>query len=174
MASTYSGLGQSATQNIYSFEFAPQRSFLGATTALADIDFYCVHGCPAGYVSKFWQQQFASLYALSTIGMSYYNAAQVTLRHAMTHGAQFDINYTFSKAIDMGSDCGAYLGVLGRRFGESEYRSRIERYSEHLETLSEPCCRRLRYTTYRYCRCGVSVAVRQGPRVSVKERSRSG
>lgn len=100
----YSGLGKSATQNAYTFEFAPQRSFLGATTALADIDFYCAYGCPAGYQSRFWQQQFSSLYALSTIGMSYYNAAQVSLRHATAHGLQFDINYTYSKAIDMGSD----------------------------------------------------------------------
>ncbi len=104
----YDGTGQSATQNIYALEWAPQRANLGATTSLADIDFYCgdygVQYCPAGYQSKFWQQQFASLYALSTIGMSYYNAAQVTLRHAMTHGLQFDINYTFSKSIDMGSD----------------------------------------------------------------------
>ena len=100
----YSGLGKSATQNAYTFEWAPQRAGLGATTSLADIDFFCAEGCPAGYQSKFWQQQFSSLYALSTIGMSYYNALQVTLRHAMAHGAQFDINYTFSKTIDMGSD----------------------------------------------------------------------
>ncbi len=100
----YSGLGKSATQNIYSFEWAKYRSVLGATTALADIDFFCNYGCPGGYQSKFWQQQFASLYALSTIGSSYYNAAQVTLRHPMSHGLQADINYTFSKSIDMGSD----------------------------------------------------------------------
>ena len=104
----YDGTGQSATQNIYALEWAPQRAGLGATTSLADIDFFCgdygVQYCPAGYQSKFWQQQFASLYALSTIGMSYYNALQVSLRHAMSHGLQFDLNYTFSKAIDMGSD----------------------------------------------------------------------
>ncbi|MBE7159122.1 MAG: hypothetical protein INR62_11955, partial [Rhodospirillales bacterium] len=104
----YDGTGQSATQNIYALEWAPQRSYLGATTSLADIDFYCgdygVTYCPDGYQSKFWQQQFASLYALSTIGMSSYNALQVSLRHAMTHGLQFDVNYTLSKTIDMGSD----------------------------------------------------------------------
>ena len=100
----YSGLGKTATQNAYTFEFAPNRAGLGGTTALADIDFFCAEGCPAGYISKFWQQQFASLYALSTIGMSYYNAAEITLRHPMSHGLQTDINYTFSKSIDMGSD----------------------------------------------------------------------
>ena len=96
--------GESATQAIYSNEWAPYRSQYGATTSLADIDFYCAYGCPAGYQSKFWQQQFSSLYALSTIGMSYYNAGQITLRHPSSHGLQADISYTYSRSIDMGSD----------------------------------------------------------------------
>jgi hypothetical protein len=96
--------GESATQSIYRNEWAPYRGDLGATTALADIDFFCVYGCPAGYQSKFWQNQFSSLYALSTIGMSYYNAGQVTLRHPMSHGLQADISYTYSRSIDYGSD----------------------------------------------------------------------
>ena len=99
-----SGNGLSATQNIYTNEWAPYRANLGATTALADIDFFCAYGCPAGYQSKFWQNQFSSLYALSTIGMSYYNALQVTLRHPISHGLQVDFNYTYSRSIDMGSD----------------------------------------------------------------------
>jgi len=96
--------GESATQAIYTNEWAPYRGILGATTALADIDFFCVYGCPAGYQSKFWQDQFSSLYALSTVGMSYYNAAQITLRHPMSHGLQADISYTYSRSIDFGSD----------------------------------------------------------------------
>jgi hypothetical protein len=96
--------GESATQAIYKNEWAPYRSQYGATTSLADIDFYCVYGCPAGYQSHFWQDQFSSLYALSTIGMSYYNAGQITLRHPSSHGLQADISYTYSRSIDMGSD----------------------------------------------------------------------
>ncbi len=96
--------GESATQAIYNNEWAPNRYGYGETTALADIDFYCNYGCPAGHQSRFWQDQFSSLYALSTIGMSYYNAAQVSVHHAMAHGVQFNVNYTFSKSIDMGSD----------------------------------------------------------------------
>ena len=96
--------GESATQAIYTNEWAPYRSQYGATTALADIDFFCGYGCPAGYQSKFWQDQFSSLYALSSIGMSYYNAGQFTLRHPMSHGLQLDLSYTYSKSIDMGSD----------------------------------------------------------------------
>ena len=102
----YSGLGKSATQNIYTFEWAPYRYTYGATTSLADIDFYCGYTDPAGNCpqTKFWQDQFSSLYALSTIGKSYYNAAQFTLRHPMSHGFQMDASYTFSKSLDWGSD----------------------------------------------------------------------
>jgi hypothetical protein len=100
----YSGTGHSATQNIYAAEWAPYRAQYGATTSLSDIDFYCAYGCPAGYQSKFWQDQFSSLYAQSTIGMSYYNAGQITLRHPSSHGLQADLSYTFSRSIDMGSD----------------------------------------------------------------------
>ena len=101
--------GESATQAIYTNEWAPYRSNLGATTALANLDFYCGDGatpfpCPADHQSRFWQNQFSSLYALSTIGMSYYNALQVTLRHPVSHGLQVDFSYTYSRSIDMGSD----------------------------------------------------------------------
>jgi hypothetical protein len=96
--------GESATQAIYQNEWVPTRYSLGETSAIADIDFFCAYGCPAGYQSKFWQQQFSSLYALNTIGMSYYNSGQVTLSHPMSHGLQFDVTYTFSRSIDFGSD----------------------------------------------------------------------
>jgi len=96
--------GESATQAIYTNEWAPYRAQYGATTSLADIDFFCGYGCPAGWNSHFWQDQFSSLYALDSIGMSYYNAGQFTLRHPSSHGLQMDFSYTLSKSIDMGSD----------------------------------------------------------------------
>ena len=102
--------GESATQAIYNNEWAPFRSNLGATSALADLDFYCYspvlginYNCPSTG-SRFWQDQFSSLYALDTIGTSYYNAAQLILRHPTSHGLNVDFSYTFSKSIDMGSD----------------------------------------------------------------------
>ena len=36
--------------------------------------------------------------------MSYYNAAQLTVRHTSSHGLHFDLGYTLSNSIDMGSD----------------------------------------------------------------------
>jgi hypothetical protein len=100
--------GQSATQFIYTHEWTQYRYTTGETTALADIDFFCLYGCPTDAqgnpISLFWQNQFATLYAWSSIGMSYYNAGQLTLRHPSSHGLQFDLGYTYSKSIDMGSD----------------------------------------------------------------------
>jgi hypothetical protein len=95
-------LGESATQAIYTNEWAPSRYVVGETTALADLDVSCYYGCPQG--TKFFQSQFASLYAWNSIGMSYYNAGQITLRHPFSHGLQADFSYTFSKSIDLGSD----------------------------------------------------------------------
>lgn len=101
------GQNLSATQEIYNYEWAPYRAQYGATTALADLDFYCVYLSNAqcsNYQSKFWQDQFSSLYALSSIGNSYYNSGQITLRHPMSHGLQMDFSYTYSQSLDFGSD----------------------------------------------------------------------
>ena len=51
-----------------------------------------------------WDDQFSSLYAWRSTGNSAYNAMQITLRKAMSSGLQFDLNYTFSKSIDIGSN----------------------------------------------------------------------
>jgi hypothetical protein len=93
--------GESATQAIYSDEWAPYRYDYGETTSLSDIDFYCYYGCPNG--TQFWQSQFSSLYAWSSIGSSSYHALQMTLRHPASRGLTIDASYTFSKSIDMGS-----------------------------------------------------------------------
>jgi len=106
----YDYAGESATQAIYNNEWAPYRYNLGATTSLADLDFYGppsgfgFYPAPANWVPHFWQGQFSSLFALSSIGMSYYNAAQVTLRHPTSHGLEFDASYTYSRSIDEDSD----------------------------------------------------------------------
>jgi hypothetical protein len=58
---------------------------------------------PGGPYS-FMSSQFAALYAWRSIGTAAYNAMQVSLRHHLTHGLQFDFNYTYSKSIDLSSD----------------------------------------------------------------------
>jgi len=57
-----------------------------------------------GGPNAFYTPQYASLSTLRTIGFSNYNAMQVTLRHQMNRGFQFDFNYTYSKSIDLCSD----------------------------------------------------------------------
>ena len=100
--------GESATQAIYNEEWAPYRAQYGATTSLSDLDvfgpYFGYYPAPAGWQPHFWQNQFSSLYVLDTIGMSYYNAGQVTLRHPTSHGFQMGFTYTLSRSIDMGSD----------------------------------------------------------------------
>jgi hypothetical protein len=119
----YDKPGESATQAIYTDEWDPSRSNLGATTALIDLAEFCGTAYPNPYTgnyggyncpwtnpaggtpnSPFWQYQFASLFSLSTMGMSYYNSGQITLRHPMKHGLQADVSYTYSHSIDEGSD----------------------------------------------------------------------
>jgi hypothetical protein len=100
----YDEPGETATDAIYNNEWAPYRYNYGATTSTSDIDFYCFYGCPDGWQPRMWQDQFATLYVLSSVGGSYYNAGQVTLRHPMTHGLQMDVAYTLSHSIDLGSD----------------------------------------------------------------------
>lgn len=65
----------------------------------------------------FVDPQFAALYAWRSIGAAAYNGLQVTLRKHMTHGLQFDFNYTYSKSLDISSDAnriGAEGGLGGQ------------------------------------------------------------
>jgi hypothetical protein len=81
------------------------------TTGLFVADLLCLPACsqlagqPAGgQPFNFFDNQWSSLYAWRSVGNSNYHAAQFSLRHVMTHGLLFDLNYTFSKSIDVGSN----------------------------------------------------------------------
>ncbi len=104
----YDYAGESATQAIYNNEWATNRDTAGETFALYDLDFSGYYpGSPnsgsGAPPSKFWQNQFSSLYAWTTIGTSSYNALNLILRHPSSHGFTFDFNWTYSKSIDMNS-----------------------------------------------------------------------
>jgi len=60
----------------------------------------------------FFTPQYASLYAFRTNSNASYNALQVSFRHRMSHGIQFDLNYTYSKSIDLASDA-ERVGTFG-------------------------------------------------------------
>jgi hypothetical protein len=79
-------------------------------------------GNPIAYFPKngrfsFFQSQFASLYAWSSIGRSNYNAGQFSLRHQVTHGLTWNFNYTYSKSIDIGSNAERVSLFEGFGFG---------------------------------------------------------
>jgi hypothetical protein len=118
--------GFSATQNIYTggsptsnigsgFSWAnrPGRE-VGAPYRLGLLCSALANGgvtpaCPTslgglGTPVPYWDPQFSSLFAWSSLGTSGYNAGQLMLRHPMSHGLQIDFSYTYSKSLDLGSD----------------------------------------------------------------------
>jgi len=80
------------------------------TSALFYADLYCLPSCAqlpgqsTGQPFAYYDDQFSSLYAWRSIGNSNYNGLQLTLRHPVGAGLQFDFNYTYSKSIDIGSN----------------------------------------------------------------------
>lgn len=65
----------------------------------------------------YYSPQYSSLYAWRSMANANYNALQVSLRHRMVNGFQFDFNYTFSKSIDLASDA--------ERIGPASYTSSL-------------------------------------------------
>lgn len=53
---------------------------------------------------NFFMPQFSSLWGWRSSGNSSYNAMNLTLRRSLRAGVQFDVNYAFSKSIDVGSN----------------------------------------------------------------------
>src|SRR5579859_305699 len=107
------GNGPATTSNpvLAAFDLYCSNS-LNETTALLEWDYFGIPGsCPGGacYSSSgqpfaFYNPQFATLYMWKSMGTANYNAMQVSLKHKMSHGLQFDFNYTYSKSIDLSSD----------------------------------------------------------------------
>jgi carboxypeptidase family protein len=74
---------------------------------------YYANGGPYSFVDP----QFAALYAWRSIGTAAYNGLQVNLQKHMSHGIQFDLNYTYSKSIDLSSDA-SRIGAEGGLGGQ--------------------------------------------------------
>lgn len=107
------GGGLSATQNIYQTEFSHFSSTTGTwfpivqgneTAALYDLDLGISPADSTDPVFRYFDPQYASFYAWSSIGTSSYHGMQLSVHHPMKNGLQFDVNYVFSKSSDMGSD----------------------------------------------------------------------
>jgi hypothetical protein len=117
------GGGLSATQNIYQTEFAHMSSSGtwnpmvqgNETAALYDLDLGISPADASDPTFRYFDPQYSSFYAWSTIGTSSYHGTQLSLRRAMRNGVQFDLNYVFSKSSDIGSDAergDAFAGQL--------------------------------------------------------------
>jgi hypothetical protein len=112
-------------QSVFDLYYNPALSVIGdEIVGLADIDLYgglgdnttpCGSTTPKSYFfngppglagtgsGQFLSNQAISMYGWSSIGNSSYHALQVSLRKQISHGVQFDLNYTFSKSIDVTS-----------------------------------------------------------------------
>lgn len=77
----------------------------------------CNSYVPSTGTNSFFNPQYSSLYAWRSNTNASYHAMQVNFRRPMSHGVQFDFNYTFSKSIDISSDAtriGAWGGLGGQ------------------------------------------------------------
>jgi len=83
----------------------------------------CFPACPSTGPFTFFNRQYDSLGAMSSVARSQYNALQLSFRKRWSHGYQFDVNYTLAHAMDHGSavergsffttfDNGGYTGFL--------------------------------------------------------------
>jgi hypothetical protein len=119
-ANTTDGL----VQSVFDLYYNPALSVIGdEIVGLADIDLYGGLGdnttaCggttpqyffngPPGLLGnnsgQFLNNQAISMYGWSSIGSSSYHALQASLRKQFSHGVQFDLNYTYSKSMDITS-----------------------------------------------------------------------
>jgi len=119
----------SLIQEVFNLYYSPILSVIGdEIVGLADVDVYeglgddqghyysfCAKpGCAAtgagsltvpygGGIGDYLNNQAFSTYGWSSMGNSSYHALQMNLRKQVSHGFQFDFNYTWSKSIDITS-----------------------------------------------------------------------
>ena len=111
----------SLIQAVYDVYYNPNCAYVGnEIVGLADIDLYgdlqetgpggtssIFFSGPPGLMGtgqgKYLNNQAFSAYAWSSVGDSNFNALQASVRKMLSHGIQFDLNYTYSKSIDQTS-----------------------------------------------------------------------
>jgi hypothetical protein len=101
----------------------------------------CVNGGPTTFTSKgavnhiacgkygpwmVFNPQFSALSAWSSIGNGAYSGLQVSVRKRFSNGLQFDVNYTWSKSMDLGSsqeNGGSFAGFVQNTWNPSQQRA---------------------------------------------------
>ncbi len=108
-------------QAIYDLYYDPFLSYAGnEVVGIGNVDLYgglednagnFYYPCPTpgcknltgGVPGNYLNNQATSMFAWSSVGRSSYNALQANLRKQFSSGMQFDLNYTYSKSIDISS-----------------------------------------------------------------------
>src|SRR5258708_10581325 len=106
-------------QSVFDLYYNPALSVIGdEIVGLADIDLYGGLGDNIGSGSYFFNgppgklgngsgqfldNQAISMYGWSSVGNSSYHALQANVKKQFSHGVQFDLNYTYSKSLDITS-----------------------------------------------------------------------
>ncbi len=110
------------------------------TSVLADMDHYCDPtgttlkksgglnnaGCGINGANMMFSPQFSALSAMSSIGSGSYHSMQWTIRKRFTDSLLFDVNYTFSKSIDLASraeNSGSFAGFLYNTWNSSQRKA---------------------------------------------------
>ncbi len=94
------GGGQSATQVMVGEFVANGPDYI---TALWAADQFCSPACSKYGAFTFFNRQYDSLAAQSSLAQSGYNSLQLSLRRRFSSGYQYDFNYTYAVAKDHGS-----------------------------------------------------------------------
>ena len=148
-------------QAVYDLYYNPNVSYVGnEIVGLADIDLYgglgdnngnslYFNGSAAGPnkngSGKYLNSQAISAYGWSSVANSNYNALQVSLRKQFSQGLQFDLNYAFSKSIDITSTASRVgfalvgyqnIGLLGSRL-ENAFRPNALRAVSDFDTTHQ-------------------------------------
>jgi hypothetical protein len=81
-----------------------QVGFPDSEPANAGVAYHGNCGATASIPNCYLNSQYVSLLAWRSVGTASYHALQVNIRKRLSKGVQFDLNYTFSKSIDLESD----------------------------------------------------------------------
>ncbi|MGH9454516.1 MAG: hypothetical protein ACRD2O_11175, partial [Terriglobia bacterium] len=88
----------------------------------------CPNGCSSLGPYSFYNSQYSSLYAWRNVTNSSYNALEVNLTKKMSKGVQYDLNYTYSRCIDVESDAervpvyGGFDGQIANAWDPNQLR----------------------------------------------------
>jgi hypothetical protein len=108
--------GLTPTQNIYKNKWVTDRG--NETEAIFELDTGISPGPAGGATYHYFNPQYVNLVGFTPIGTSSYHSLQASLHHPMSHGIQFDVNYTFSKSLDEGSDAERVSSAGSRGYGQ--------------------------------------------------------